>query len=257
MPHSPVLIPSLGKEHFEKTQNTISAIGEITRNLSSNEVDTLFFITPHGSTLNPRYYTLLVGSPEYPEELHADFSSFGDFSTPFVSRCSAELIGKILSINAPFTINAIADKTLDYGTSVPLSYIRSSLPSAKVVTLGVSGDNNEMDMELGRSLFNIMQESNEKIGVICSIDLAHSQENALNKKNIFDQMILDFLAQGCCEKISSINPMIIEEARSCAFHPLLILSGLLEQINYSYRFINYESPVGVGYLCADYTIPHL
>ncbi len=49
VPHSPLLIPSIGKEHRQGLAKTIEAIQEIEQALYLAKPDTICIIAPHGS----------------------------------------------------------------------------------------------------------------------------------------------------------------------------------------------------------------
>ena len=47
VPHSPLLVPSIGKEHTEKLANTTHAYAELEQTLYLAKPDTLVMISPH------------------------------------------------------------------------------------------------------------------------------------------------------------------------------------------------------------------
>ncbi len=49
VPHSPLLVPSIGKEHRDKLSATLAAIAEIEQAIYLAKADTLCIIAPHGS----------------------------------------------------------------------------------------------------------------------------------------------------------------------------------------------------------------
>ena len=49
-----------------------------------------------------------------------------------------------------------------------------------------------------------------------------------------------------------LDRLIVKEAKQCAYLPLLVLMGILEDISVRPEELSYEMPFGVGYLNAQF-----
>ena len=56
------------------------------------------------------------------------------------------------------------------------------------------------------------------------------------------------------EGILSLDPEFVEEAGECGYRSIIILLGILKNLNWEPEIISYEGPFGVGYLVANFKI---
>ncbi len=75
VPHSPLLVPSIGKTHRKKMRCTLKALEEIEQALYVVKPDTVCIIAPHGIRYTDAY------SINLSEKYLGEFKNFGDFST--------------------------------------------------------------------------------------------------------------------------------------------------------------------------------
>ena len=52
--------------------------------------------------------------------------------------------------------------------------------------------------------------------------------------------------------IAKLNPKLVEEAGECGLRAILILLGILNDIDYQPEKFSYEGPFGVGYLVMNF-----
>ena len=76
VPHSPLLIPAIGKERTLMLAKTLTAYQTIGQELRAGKPDSVLILTPHGSTAANDAFTLSI-SPNY----RSNFREFGDLQT--------------------------------------------------------------------------------------------------------------------------------------------------------------------------------
>jgi AmmeMemoRadiSam system protein B len=114
-------------------------------------------------------------------------------------------------------------------------------------------------IEFGEALKNLIANTPERIAVIASGDMSHclSQEapgGFATEGKIFDESIIKLLSANDLTGLFSLNPKLIEGAGECGFRSLLILLGIIKNINWRADILSYEAPFGVGYLTVNFRL---
>lgn len=251
LPHPPVLIPQIGKDNLEQLKQTSLAFEKIRQNMSSIDIDTLIIISPHGLVQSEAFSMNL--SPIFT----SNFEDFGDFSTKQSWQGDVGLTHKLkeaLETRAPLQL--FSESSLDHGCTVPLHLLTNDKQNYKIVPLYYSGMNNLAHFQLGQLLKKEILKRRESIAVIASGDLSHRlDKNApggySSKAKKFDAKILKLLQEKKTEELIGLDHELILEASECGLKSILILLGILDQINYQANLLSYEAPFGVGYLCME------
>ena len=98
-----------------------------------------------------------------------------------------------------------------------------------------------------------MLNSNKRVAVIASADLAHSltkdAPGGFSPRGAeFDAKIQELLAHRNVPGLLQMDPTLCAEAKECGLRAILIALGLLDGIDYTARVLSYEGPLGIGYL---------
>ena len=101
--------------------------------------------------------------------------------------------------------------------------------------------------------------SNKRIAVIASGDLSHALNNDSpagfqSAGPEFDKKIQELLEHHNLAGMLQLKQQFVRDAAECGFRSFLILMGILQGINYTYKSHAYESPFGVGYLTANFVL---
>jgi aromatic ring-opening dioxygenase LigB subunit len=255
VPHSPLLLPSIGKEHRDALHVTLDAYQEIEQALYVAKPDTLCIIAPHGVRY-PDAFSVNLAS-KYTGNLKA----FGDFSTTIAAKSDYMLIDSLQRLlraeDIPFTLTSSED--LDYGYAVPLLLLTPHLASWKLVPVSPSMLSGKEHFEFGRQLKRVLHAESERIAVIASADLSHklgpsSPAGASTEGPAFDQAVRDSVTANDPSALLSLDPTTVEGAAQCAYRPISTLFGCLENVNVKSKVVSYEAPFGVGYLTARFDI---
>lgn len=248
VPHSPLLIPQIGKENLARLDQTSNAYNKLALELKSSQTETIIIISPHG-IIQDKTFTMNL-SPEF----SADYEEFGDFSTKFNITGNVGLTYRIKEkLETKVNLQLISEQKLDYGISVPLKLLAGEKTKIKIIPLYYSGLDLNAHYQFGLLLKKIILASKENIGVIASGDLSHRlHKNAPGgfspKAKKFDSKVIEILLKNNASDLLNINQDLITEAGECGLKSILILSGIMEGIKYEPQLLSYESPFGVGYM---------
>ena len=255
VPHSPLLIPSIGKEHTQKLQATLDAYKKIEQELYLNKVETIVIIAPHG----PRYPDAF--STNMAAKYKGTLKSFGDFSTEVTAKSDYMLIDhchrKMREENIPYVLTSIEE--LDYSYTIPILLLTPQLKNWKLFPVSPSMMNGQQHYEFGRQLKRVLHKEKRRVAIIASADLSHKLNNDSPGGNSiegpqFDEIIKKNLETKEYSKILEMPSNIIENSGQCGYRPICTLLGILDNIQTESEILSYEAPFGVGYLTAKFNI---
>lgn len=251
-PHTPLLIPGVGKENVAKLEATTTALQHLEGELYASHPDVIVVISSHATQHKDAF------SLNLHDEYLIDFKDFGDLATSQILEPDLELATAIeahMQKHAvPFTLDSSA--SLDYGTGVPLFFLTENLPDIKIVPVSFSGLPAKEHVRLGTELKDVFEHSNKRIAVVASGDLSHclSSNAPLGYKaegEEYDNKIVEAIKGISTSSLLSMDRELVEGASACIQEQLLILFGLLERKKSRVEILSYEHPFGVGYLVAQ------
>jgi aromatic ring-opening dioxygenase LigB subunit len=252
-PHSPILVPEIGRENREKLQKTISALSRLEEDLYLSYPDIIFVLSPH-EALHEKAFVINVH-----ETFTANFEEFGDLEKQNTWKGSEDLGAKIAhkAIAENISIKLINEEKIRYGTSIPLMYLCRHLKNTRVVPIGYSNLSPKDHFSFGEMLKEIIAETPKRIAVIASGDMSHCiTKKSPIKYNLagkeFDQKIQELLSTHNSLGITQLDEKLINNAHECMYKSLLIASGILKNIDYRFENYCYEYPFGVGHLTGNF-----
>ena len=254
VPHSPILIPSIGKGNINRIKITLKAYQKLSEKLKNSKPDSIIIITPHGP-IQENVFTINL-NPEF----EGKFEEFGDFSIKLKMNGDIGLIHKIreaLETKAPLTL--ISEPLLDYGASVPLYLLAKDLKNIKIIPIYYSELDLPAHFKFGQLLQHELIISQENIAIIASGDLSHRlSEDApagySPKAKKFDSKVIEYLKNKEINNLNNFDKNLIAEAAECGLRSIVLLMGILNRINYKPVQLSYEAPFGVGYLIMNFVI---
>lgn len=255
LPHSPLLLPSIGKEHQLKLKKTLAAYVTLEEELYAAKPNTLVIFSPHGSVL-PDTFALFISAV-----YRANLKEFGDLTTTLAIKGAAQLIEQLRRLrleDPPVPLLGITDEFLDYGTVVPWVMLTKHLPAVRVVPLGISHLPLSTHRDVGARLGDILKRSSSRIAIIASADLAQTlTDNAPGgfspEGKKFDEAIVQALRKDDRKKLMQLEAKAVA-AKACGLRPIAMLLGALHETNYTPKILSYEGPFGVGYLTVNFTL---
>lgn len=256
MPHTPLLLESVGQHNQKKLKKTVSAVHHLHKDLLKAKPETLVIISAH-PTLHADAFSINLHDP-----YRTDLSKFGDLGAHPEFAPDLQLIDHLQRTlrrdGIPLTLDT--DHTLDHGATVPLLLLGKKLsPEVKIVAITFSGLGPKEHAAFGRALREVFEASNKRIAVIASGDLSHvinkkSQLGLRSEGKLFDETVQHAVSTAGLSQLLSLDANVVEQAAECAYRPLLILFGILEKIAVEPMLLAYEAPFGVGYLTAEFRL---
>jgi len=254
-PHPPMLIPSIGKEAAKDVEKTKVAFEKLEEELYLSRPDIIITISPHGSCFADAF-TLNV-CPEY----ETDLKEFGDLTTKLKFKGEMNLSSFIREAGKERGISTtmISENQLDHGVAIPLFFLTPHLPNITLLPIGFCEQDSKLHFDFGYLLKEQIMNTNKRVAVIASGDLSHALStdapagfNQAGEK--FDAKIQELLSSRNVTGLLNLDKQLINDAAECGYRSLLILTGILRDMNYEYRQYAYEKPFGVGYLTSHFVI---
>ncbi|MDP2812092.1 MAG: AmmeMemoRadiSam system protein B [bacterium] len=255
VPHSPLLIPEVGKENLGKLDSTIKAYQHLEAELYSAKPDILLIISSHANSRGGAFFTI-----NQQPKLKVGFKDFGDLLTKLEFANEIGFGYKIKeSCEDHFPIILIADENLDYGSGIPLFYLTQHLPNIKIVSIGYADLPLEKHLRFGEIVRKQINLSEKRIAVVASGDLSHklhqdSPAGFSPRAQEFDEQLMSLLNKGDVEGLVNIDHNLVAEAGECGLRSLMILLGIIKEINYQPEKLSYEAPFGIGYLVENFKL---
>ncbi len=255
VPHPPLLLPSIGREHAKLLEKTWDAYRTVSESLAKSGAETVLVITPHLAFLPGTF--LINFSPNY----QTNFKDFGDFSKPREYEPDHLLIEKISSASRKekHPLALISEEHLDYGGGIPLYFLPHQNKKTKIVIISPSNTDAKSQFAFGKIIKDAILRSHHKIAVVCSGDLSHrhssdSPSGFSAKAKEFDDLIVRNLSSGNASSILQMDSALVLEAHSCGYKSICILLGIMDKVNYRPELLSYETPFGVGYATVQFHI---
>jgi MEMO1 family protein len=252
-PHPPIIIPTIGHENLPKVKNTIEAMTKLEKDFREAKPDVVVIISPHGQLFSDAF------TINYAESYTGTFEHLGDLSVNLKFNTDLEFLHRLkekLEDKLPTVI--IQESRVDHGSLVPLYFLTKNI-KPNIVPIGYSLLDYEKHLEFGRILKEKIVNSQKRVAVIASGDLSHRlTEDApagySPRGKEFDLKLIELLEAKNTKGILAMDKNFIEEAGECGLRSILILLGLMENINYQPELYSYEGPFGVGYCVMNFKI---
>jgi aromatic ring-opening dioxygenase LigB subunit len=254
-PHSPLLIPSIGKEHRESLNATLDAYRLLEEHLYATKPDTLVLISSHAAYY-PDGFSCNI-SPAYTGNL----KEFGDHGTTVTTKGDSLFIDRLhrhlRQTEIPFSL--MSEETLDYGMTIALTLLLPHLPNVKIVPLSISGLSNEEHAKFSQEVMQVIHEDTRRIAFIATADLSH-HANAQSTQGVneagpaFEQAVKKAIEQVDPSPLVALSPEILKDAAQCGAQPIVTLLGAIQKLHMKPTILCYEAPFGVGQLTAEFEL---
>lgn len=255
-PHTPLIIPQIGKEHRSLLAKTEASFSYLADELYSSKPDTILIISAHAALL-PDAFTLNL-NPTF----SVSFFDFGDVVTKLSFKSDVGLTHHIKEkLETKESLVLTSQEELDHGIGVPLYSLLKPFGSKapKIIPLMYSMLDFEHHFSFGIKLQQEILNSTKRIAIIASGELSHRLTkkspagfSAEGKK--FDLELQKLLQKKDIQTIVKMPAPFVTKAGECGFRSLLILLGILNSMNYDYRQLSYEAPFGIGYLTSYFPL---
>lgn len=254
VPHPPLLIPEIGQDNLAKLASTVRAYQDLEHELYAAQVETVIIISPHGQ-IKEKAFTINQ-SPK----IRTSFKDFGDLITNLSFDNDMGLGYQIKeSCETTLPIVLSATEVIDYGAAVPLYCLLKNHPGIKVVSVDYSHLGRAEHVRFGQIIREAVANSPKRVAIVASGDLSHrlhkdSPAGYSAKAHQFDQQIRKLLKAKKISELIDLPEDIVREAGECGYRSLLILLGVLGEMNFETQELAYEAPFGIGYLTVNFKL---
>lgn len=255
VPHSPLLVPTIGKDKVPKT--TQQSMKTLSSHLYACQPESIIIMSPHGQCYQNSC------TMNYGQEYIGNFEEFGDHSFQKTFFSDIETIQKIrtesqLSEKQHFFLGS--EKKTDYGITVPCFYFLEKAKTIPLIPIAASFTDLKESIEAGKQLKRTISHIQKRFAVIASSDLSHkmtkeSPSGYTPKALEFEKKLVRCIKQKNPKKLVALAQQEIEDIEVCGMEVIAMLFGVLEGMNYSVDILSHEYPFGIGYLVAQMNLP--
>lgn len=250
VPHSPVLVPAIGKEHSRLVETTRRQVVSLWADVYARQPDIIVMLTPHGASL-PGTVVLNVA-----ERLTGELREFGDVATRldaigavgFAHRLKEALEDQAV----PAALQTVPQ--LDYGVTVPYSYAPPGFKQTKLLPIHIAGLDPQILIRLGQVMADMTQRVPDRVALVASADLARrpaDDGSARWMKPLPEERRL-------AEAMSGVNvAQLVEhpmDESTCGQRPILTLLAAVAQRPVKGIIHSFEAPLRVGLMTASFPI---
>ncbi|MBI4426408.1 MAG: hypothetical protein HY567_02430 [Candidatus Kerfeldbacteria bacterium] len=249
-PHSPLLLPSIGKGFQSQTKKTVRALTALAQEIYALRPQVIVVLHPHGPT-HPGSFVVNVA-----DQLVANLSEFGDLVTAATWR-GGPMLGHRLQERAEdqgFPLKLVSEATISYDVAVPLLFLPPNITTAAILPIGPATLDRQTHVHCGTLLAEEFHQTRERIFVLASAELSHHASRAASGGQrpegiTFDQAVNKAIVKRTlAAQLLALDLDHVELAESCGYRPLLMLAGMLKYQRTLARRLSYDSPFGIGLL---------
>lgn len=257
LPHSPLLIPEIGRANYSFLDKTAIAYKQIGESLKSQGLDTLVILSPHGLTQDDTF-TLNVAP-----EMLVNLQDFGFIPPKTILSGDSLLADQIKNaLKGEASLQLVSETTLDYGSAIPAYLLKDIVGDFRIIVITPANNLSlEEHFNLGKHLRKTINDSDKKIAVLASSDLSHrlkrkSPGGYSPKGAKFDNKLIEYLSdpETAAGNILKMDSKLIKDAGECGLKPISILLGVLEGTPSKARIFSYQTDFGIGYLSLEFEI---
>lgn len=261
MPHPPIMVEEVGGSETQRICATVEAAHKVGKEIGELEPDTVVIISPHG----PIFQDALC---VYDYPLKGDLSSFGAPQVRQDFEPDEELREEILASSRREGLPVVPTskvpirkyglkQELDHGVTVPMYFVRKYASGFKLLPLSFGLLPYKDLYRFGRLIHEAAKAQNKRVAVIASGDLSHhltpdAPAGYNPKGTIFDETLMEILAEFDLKKLYSLDSGLIDAAGECGLRSIWIMAGALDSLSVKPEVLSYEGPFGVGYGIAKF-----
>ncbi|OGL87207.1 hypothetical protein A3I40_03545 [Candidatus Uhrbacteria bacterium RIFCSPLOWO2_02_FULL_48_12] len=254
VPHSPLLIPSIGKKNTNNLSKTIEAMQAVTQQLMAAKPETIIILSNH--PLNPSSNSKSLTFNIHARYL-ANFEEFGEygagFSMPGDIAMAHHLKHRFDTLREKYPVTISSQEKLDGSISTTLFYLLKSQPNIKLVPINDTIEDDKPEFIIGERLRRPIYQEKTRIALVASLNLSHrlselSPAGYSAKAKTFDQRVLEAISKKHPLTLARFKKETLLEVKECAVRPLLLLFGIVKNTHYTPEILSYENPFGIGHM---------
>ncbi|MDP1709281.1 MAG: AmmeMemoRadiSam system protein B [Candidatus Komeilibacteria bacterium] len=241
LPHSPALLRNINKSKLALFKKTKNAVAEIAADLYARQINTIVFITPHATGEEKAFVAHFA--PAY----KVDLSAVGDFSIGQTLSGDSVLAHRIvdrLCLNWP--IKTSASVQLDTAASAVMLQINHPEKSFAILPLTYALLPSRELYGFGRDLREILENCQTRVAIISLGDLSRAKGKNTENAEEWDEELIHNLNAKNTDSILDVDFSKVDSFSMCGWRPLVMLLGVLSEVNYKVDILSYQQRFGVG-----------
>lgn len=260
LPHSPLLIPEIGKANYSFLNKTADIYKQVGEELKEKKVEIVMIISPHALAQDNEF--LINIAPE----MNINFQDFGFIPPKTVLRGESLLADQIknnLKTESEVIVQLVSQDIVDYGSAIPAYLLKNIIGDFKLLIISPAAEKPlEEQLLFGQKLKEIINSYDKNIAIIASGDLSHrlkkkSPAGYSSKGPKFDNKLIEYLSDptNAVENILKMDKKLITDAGECGLKPILITLGILDEVAWQPEVLAYQTDFGIGYLSLNFKLP--
>lgn len=256
VPHSPVLLPSIGKELASLVSQTTQSLKKIYHKLEKNPPECIVIL--HSHTLNQKLKDTLY--LQLPTIYKTSYKDFGDLETQEEYTPDIVLASELKNEMSEDSISLtyISDEKMEYPSSVPLHGIVNQNSQIKILVLHIPETYDSSLSRYGSILQRTLQRSSKRIALFATGNLSallHSDtpEDIRHQAQKFDEDWVVYFRNSKKKKTPLLSQELSKKMAVCGLPAFLTLLAIVQSMNYRTHFYSYENNAGVGHIVCEYT----
>lgn len=253
VPHSPNLVPAVGRERSLEAARTREAMTELGIIIAEDRRPrNCVIVSPHSPFL-PEAFGVWEG-----KHLKGSMERFQAPNVTVSVDLATELAETIVDVAGRMEIpvgRLLEEWDLDRGVTVPSLFL---LPTdeVRVVPVAISMLGWEEHWLFGTSIAKAAERVEGDTVIVASSNFSHrvtpdAPHGYSAAGPAFDTRVRDAVERGRLRELLDIPHDLCREASECGFSPLLVLGGAFDGHSVKGRVLSYEAPFGIGYLVAE------
>jgi len=257
LPHSPLLIPEIGRANNVFLNKTLAAYEQARASFIEEKIETIIIISPHSNIQENLF--LLNCAPE----MEINFQDFGFIPPKTIIRGDIPLADSLKnSLKNEHPLKSLSEIKLDYGSGIPLYLLKNNEQNFKTIIVSPAEKLEMPDhLALGQKIGELLKTNPRKTALIVSGDLSHrlkrkSPGGYSPRGPKFDNKVIEYLSEPetAIENILKIDKRLILDASECALKPIVIALGILNNYYWEPDILAYQTDFGVGYLSLEFQL---
>jgi len=254
VPHSPLLIPEVGKDNTEKLNATVASLKTLEGYLYAAQPDTVIVLTAAPDTEQLSF--VLNFAPPF----HGSFAEFGHFNEKPAYRGDNGLSYRIKErLETRFPVKLTTVEELDYSILVPLHYLLAHKKSIKVIPVSAANRAPADQVAFGQGVAEEIIETTERVAVIASAETSHKLSKVSPAgfepgAKRFDQKIVKLISEKNIAELLKLQAEDLAKYGIDELNAILLFLGILSEQCCTASILSHEAPFGIGHLVMEFEL---
>ena len=251
IPHSPLLIKAVAKDHYPLLDETIQQIQAMVNDNYAAKSEIIIWLSPHGPAIEQNVVILTA------DHFTGNLEEFGDIETkvdwPGATGPAHHL--KTIAEQWQLPVSLQTTESLDYGFTVPLSFFTSTKSNLKIIPISVGHLPFPQLIRLGSVLYEFMVSSNIRFSIIASAEFSRRHRASADERRrpTAEEKTIS-------QAITAVDPAQLANLKprpgTCGLNPVVALLATLQNAAATGRIASFQAPLGVGLITAHFSLNH-